>query len=143
MCAENEWSRKIRRYKKERDLYMPRTISSIASEIPEKVQDYYLEYPFEVYGEPIIQQKLKQAGIQQSHLAYQECYDAASEAYLYSIHRCAFCNYSHGHVENYIKKMISISIVWGIVIANEDYYLCKAMDMKRVFLDADENDFRW
>lgn len=44
--------------------------------------------------------------IKENQIEYQECYDAAMEAYLYSIHRCAFCDYEY--VVYYVKKMMLV-----------------------------------
>lgn len=123
------------------EIYIPNAIREIAKTMPEKVGDFYQKYPYEIYGHPEIKRKLKQAGITDHQMEYQECYAAASDAYLYSIHRCALCGYSH--VEFYIKKMIAIAIIWGIVIANENKYLCRFNNLKEINLNAYERSDRW
>ncbi len=109
---------RVRLYRQALEDYFPRSIHEIAMKIPGEVERYYKAYPFEKYGEPFIQKRLRQEGICPDRQEYQDCYAAASDAYLYSIHRCALCGYTH--VEPYIKKMISRAIVWRIVISREE-----------------------
>lgn len=123
------------------DRYLPNAIRKISREIPEEISRLYERYPYEKYGEPYIRKKLRWCGIRDTRLEYQECVDAALLAYLYSIHRCAYCGYEY--VEYYIRKMISISIVWGMVLANEDKYLCQENQLRQVRLDALERKDRW
>lgn len=77
--------------------------------MPDKVKEYYDMFPYEIYGDPIIRNKLKYYRIKTYQLEYQECYSIAMETYIYSIHRCAFCNYLH--FEYYVKKLIKLAIL--------------------------------
>jgi hypothetical protein len=120
---------------------MPATIKKIQELIPEKVNEYYQRFPYEVYAEPVIRKKLIYYGIRENQIEYQECYSAAMEAYMYSIHRCALKNYEH--VEFYIRKMIALSIIWGIVISHENRIICKENGFRQVELDALGRYNRW
>lgn len=110
--------------------YLPRSIQAIHEQIPEKVELLYRKYPYEVYGEPVIKKELRKKGVRYSQLEYQECYDAASDAYLYSIHQCALRDYPY--VEQYIRKMVSIAINWGLVLANERRNICRMNGLREV-----------
>lgn len=67
--------------------------------------------------------QLKINGIKRNEIAYDECCEISMIGYMYSIHRCAYMNYSH--TENYIKFMIKRCIVIGVVLANKDKYMMK------------------
>lgn len=127
---------RVRIYKKQLSDYLPKSMQSIAESVPEKVQKLYQDYPFETFGEPVIKRAIKKNGISEHRIEYQECYAAATDAYMYSIHRCAFCGYLN--VGAYIKKMVAIAIIWGIIIANENKYLCKVNNLKNINIDAYE-----
>ena len=121
--------------------YFPRAIREIGMRKGEDVFLLYEKFPFEVYGEPFIRRRLWKMGIAQHRLEYQECYDAASDAYLYSIARCAFCGY--GHVEFYIRKMIRIAVIWGLVLFNDGRNLCMENGLAQVELDGLERRDWW
>ena len=70
-----------------------------------------------------------------------DCTAQASDAYLYSIARCAFCGY--GHVEFYIRKMIRIAVIWGLVLFNDGRNLCMENGLAQVELDGLERRDRW
>lgn len=123
------------------NIYMPKAIDTIHKKIPEKVSVLYQKYPYETYGDLPIKRRLRICKIKENQMEYQECYDAAMEAYLYSIHRCAFCDYEY--VAYYIKKMISVAIICGINIAQESKHLCKVNGFKQVNLDSCDRNDRW
>lgn len=120
---------------------MPRAIEKIHRQIPEKIEELYRKFPYESYAEPEIRRRLGSWGIKQHQLAYQECYSAASDAYLYSIHRCAFCGYAY--VKLYIRKMIRIAVIWGLAIAYPDKHICKANQLREVRLETLERRDQW
>ncbi|MCI8852991.1 MAG: hypothetical protein HFI32_05735 [Lachnospiraceae bacterium] len=123
------------------EVYIPRVTREIQKQIPEKVQELYQKYPFETYGDPLIRKCLCKWGIQEHHLAFQDCYDAAIETYLYSIHRCALCGYEY--VEYYIKKMIPFAVIWGLNIHNEGRNICREHHFRQVELDGLEGTDLW
>lgn len=94
-----------------------------------------------MYGDPFIRRRLKKWHIHPHQLEYQECYSAASDAYLYSIHRCALCRYSH--VEFYIRKMIAVAVIWALAISHPDKDLCQTNNLTQVRLDALERRDLW
>lgn len=120
---------------------MPRTIQMVHAQMPEKVQQLYAQYPFEIYAEPLIKERLRRMGIYEHRLEYQECYDAAMEAYLFSIHRCALCSYEH--VAGYIRKMVRVAIILGLNITHEGRNICKMNHLQQIQLDALERKDRW
>ena len=95
-------------------------------------------FPYEIYGDPIIKKKMKYFGIKEHQLEYQECYSIAMETYIYSIHRCAFCEYSH--FEYYNRKMIKLAILWGILLSRENIFICKENNLRLIELNAMEYD---
>jgi len=109
--------------------------------IPEKVAEFYERFPYEEYGDPEIIKRLRNRRIGVHKLEYLDCYSAASDAYMFSICQCAFCNYTH--VEYYIKKMIGIAITCALNIAHVDENICKANNFKQVRLDSLERNDRW
>ncbi len=130
-------------YKRMLTIYIPRVIKRISSAMPEAIQKYYEMYPFDIFGETNILRVLRKNGIREYQAEYQECYSAAMYAYMYSIHRCAYCGYTDKHVINYIKSMIGKAIIWGIVITREAHYICKANNLRIVYLDSAEKNDRW
>ena len=68
--------------------------------------------------------------------AYQDCYDAASDAYMFGIHRCAFCGYTG--VGEYIRKLIPIAVKCALAVADEGRIICQENDLKRIYLDDPE-----
>lgn len=112
---------------------MPRAVKRIAEQVPEKVQLLYGKYPFEICGEPYIRYLLTFFRIRASMAAYQDCYDAALDAYLFSIHRCALCGYTG--VQGYIRKLVPIAVKCALVLSDEGKIICSENGFKRVFLD--------
>lgn len=113
--------------------YMPKAIDAIHKVIPQKVEAFYQKYPYEIYGDLVIRRWLRSFRIREHQIEYQECYDAAMQAYLYSIHRCALCGYEY--VGAYIRKVIRIAIICGINIARQNRYFCKANGFLQIGLD--------
>lgn len=123
------------------EVYIPRAIQEIRERIPDKVEGLYNQYPFEKYGDPFIRKHLHKCGIREHHLAYQECYDAAMEAYLYSIHRCALCDYEY--VEYYICRLISLAVIWSLNICYEGRNICRENHLCQIELDSLERPDLW
>ena len=121
--------------------YLPSSIQKIHAAAGDKVKALFAVYPFEIYGEPFIRRALCRLEVKCSSLAFQECYDAASDAYLYSIHRCALCGYDF--VEFYIRKMIPITIRWALVICDEGKNICQANGLSRICLDDPDQNQKW
>lgn len=109
--------------------------------MPEEIRTMYVEYPFEIYGDPYLKWKLKKLGVTTNKIAYDECYEIAMIGYLYSIHRCAYKNYIH--TENYIKFMIKRCINIGLILSNKDVYGLRSENYKVVYLDDDNNKNRF
>lgn len=121
--------------KRKLEQYIPKSIKNIQDIIPHKVSRYYEKYPFEEY-DTIIKRKLRYYGVKCYKTEYQDCYDAAMWGYMYSIHRCALGSYDY--TEAYIRKMISLCIIMGLNIANEDRFLCKSNNFRQIQLDKEE-----
>ncbi|RZS94228.1 hypothetical protein EV209_2598 [Cuneatibacter caecimuris] len=127
--------------KKQLYIYLPSSIQKIHEAAGDKVKALFAAYPFEIYGDPFIKRALRRFEVKYSSLAFQECYDAASDAYLYSIHRCAWRGYDF--VEFYIRKMIPISIRWALVICDEGKNICQANGLSRICLDDPDQERKW
>ena len=126
--------------KKHIEIYIPKSIDNIMSQIPDKVQKVIKIYDFDNYAEPYIKKTLWRYGITKNKFYYDDCYSNASVGYIYSVCRCAFCNYDY--VVPYIRKMIKITIVDGIVIANEFKNICKENNFRATYLD-DDSRYNW
>ena len=119
---------KVELCKKTLDQYMPQSIKEINARIPEKINIYYKDFPYEIYAEPVIKKRMHYWKIRENCLEYQECYSAAMQGYLYSIHRCALCNYTYA--EFYIRKMINIAIICALVATSEEKKMIRLDDEK-------------
>lgn len=127
--------------KKQLDEYIPNTIQSIRKNIPEQVENYYTQFPFEKYGDPFIRRKLQKLGVRQDRVEYQDCYEAATMGYLYSIHRCALMQYEY--IVPYIRKMIKVCIFLGWNISQEIRHLCEENNFSQISLDKEESRNRY
>lgn len=116
--------------------YIPENIKRYAALVPEKVQELYRQYPFETFGDPMIRHLLLRYRVFPHMAAYQDCYDAASDAYMFGIHRCAFCGYTG--VGEYIRKLIPIAAKCALAVADEGRIICQENDLKRIYLDDPE-----
>ena len=96
----------------------------------------YRQYPFETFGDPMIRHLLLRYRVFPHMAAYQDCYDAASDAYMFGIHRCAFCGYTG--VGEYIRKLIPIAVKCALAVADEGRIICQENDLKRIYLDDPE-----
>lgn len=103
--------------------YSLRSIEEIQAQIPEKVAQYMEQWPFQEIAHRRIVRQLYQYHIYSRDPLYQDCYDAGMLAYLYTIHRCAYMNYTH--VEAYLGKMLSILIKSALIVGNEVKHICR------------------
>lgn len=99
------------------------------------MEEYYTKFPYERYCEPLIRKQIRRFGIKAHQIEYQECYSAAMESYMYSIAQCALHNYNY--VENYIKKMIKVTIICVLVIVNENCIICREHGFKQIELNSE------
>lgn len=76
---------------------------------------------------------LKFKGINKNSIVYDECYSDAGLLYMYTIHRCAYMQYTY--LENYFKFMMKISIIWNWAIVSEEKVFCEENSLKKVSLD--------
>ena len=117
--------------------YCPKAIGQIVKLCPDTVNEYYLRYPFEEYGEPSIKRQLSSYRIFTHQARYQDCYDAGMMAYLFSIHRCAYMGVEN--VRAYINKMIRIYIICALVIYDDAGNLCRINGFREVRIDAEQS----
>ena len=113
--------------------YTLHSISQIRTDMPMRVEKLLRQYPFETY-EKAIRISICAHGIYPSQGVYDDCYEAAMLAYLYSIHRCAKMGYDH--VVTYIRKMINIYIVGAIVVYNDTKNFCEFNHFQEIRIDA-------
>ena len=123
------------------DEYIPKVIETARMKAPELMIKYYEKFPFDHYAEPHIKRNLRVNKIWEHNLAYQECYEAGILAYMYSISRCVYSKIEN--VEGYIRKMIRISFVWGIIIFDEGRNICSQNGFSRVHVDSPENSRKY
>lgn len=101
----------------------------------------YEAYPFDKIAMPVVQKKMNDWKIKSNDMAYQECFDAAMLCYMYSIARCALCNYEN--VRGYISKMMSIGIILALGCLDETTLICVENGFQRVWLDKPEHSSRY
>lgn len=122
------------RRKLEQDCY--RSIQAIRERIPERVEQYLQQYPFEEYGRQQIVRELLRRSIPPSSELYMECYDAGMLAYLYSVHRCAAMGYTHTPL--YIMRMIRCLVTCALVVTGEIRALCRENGLTEYRIDREE-----
>ena len=99
------------------------------------VDRYYSDYPFETCAQRHIDFVLKSKEIFEDKPYYADCQSAASLAYMYSIHRCAYMEYINEHVINYIRKMVRIYIDCALVVYYEFRNICNQNNLKEIYID--------
>ena len=114
-------------------------MARIKAQIPDVVEEMYERYPYEEYGDKIAKIILRKRGIYDNSLAYQECYDAAITAYLYSMHRCAIA--SGVSVRAYIYKMIGIYVNAALVIYDDSKNICMENNLQKIAIDDPNNSW--
>lgn len=98
------------------------------------------EHPFDERVEKIISRVLKSRGVFQHRLAYQECYDAAMTAYMYSIHQCAIKIGSS--VMGYIYKMTKIYVNAALVVYDDAKNICRENNFRNIPINDPDNYFQ-
>lgn len=129
---------KVSSCKKTLNEYALAYIGRIKLLCPGRLEELYIRYPFEKYGEIYIKSNLHEYEIYPSRIEYAECYDAGVLAYLYSIHRCAAldCDYAIP----YMRKMIRIYIKCALFIHNDARNLCRENNFHEMRLEAFEGN---
>ena len=143
MTAEQRKEKQRQYYEKNRyrlcynslNHYCPKAINKIAGLCPDAVKEYYRRYPFEEYGEPSIKKQLSRNRVFSHQARYDDCFEAGIQAYLYSMHRCAYMGIEN--VRPYINKMTRIYVICALVIHDDVKNLCKANGFKEVRIDAE------
>lgn len=114
--------------------YCLRSVETIQQQVPAQVSAYLEKWPFESLAHKRILWVLGKMGISPAHHLHQECYDAGMIAYLYTIHRCAYMNYTH--VEAYLLKMIPILVRSALIVGGEVDHLCLHNGFREYRLEA-------
>lgn len=115
--------------------YFPNTIKRLQKEIPEKMEEYFKKYSYDLYWEKYTKAMLGHYGVGKAKIYYQECYSNTFLGYMYGVGRCAYSGYEGQHVVNYIKKMIRVSIICGINASNEVGHICRENNCRVMYLD--------
>lgn len=135
---EYNWKHRYRDSQRVLNDYSFRSIESIQQQIPERVVQYIERWSFEKHAHKRILWVLSRMGISPAHHLYQECYDAGMIAYLYTIHRCAYMNYTH--VEAYLLKMIPIMVRSALIVGGEVDQICMFNGYREYRLEANNLD---
>lgn len=132
---QDSWEAKVRRYRKTLSQYSYRSMEAIQARYPQRVEQYFQNYPFEQYGHGFICKALCRFRICRGRAEYDDCYEAGMVAYLYSIHRCAALNCDY--TIPYIQKMIRIYILCALVIADDLRNICRSNSLRPIHIDDD------
>lgn len=132
------WENRYRDSQRILNDYSFRSIEAIQKQVPQRVSQYLERWPFENLAHRRILWVLSKMGISPAHHLYQECYDAGMIAYLYTIHRCAYMNYTH--VEAYLLKMIPILVRSALVVGGEADQICMFNGYREYRLEANNLD---
>ena len=138
---EERYARLVERCKKTLNEYLYNSMKRDKERNETQIQHYFLQYPFEQFGESAIKQKLKRFGIHKNKAMYDDCYDAGVMAYMYSIHRCGALGYDY--FIPYLYKMIRIYILCALIIYNDSYNICRINNMKQIYINKEENMHRY
>ncbi len=125
-----EYMKYIEHCRKVLGVYAYRSMGRAKAACGDTVSQYFEKYPFERFGESLIQRELWRRSITKSRAEYADCYDAGMLAYLYSIHRCAVngCHY----VSFYVQKMIRIYVQCARVVYRDAHNICTLYRFREV-----------
>lgn len=138
---EERYARLVNQSKKTLNEYLYNSMKRDKERNEAQIQHYFIQYPFEQFGERAIKQKLKRFGIHKNKAMYDDCYDAGVMAYMYSIHRCGASGYDY--FIPYLYKMIRIYILCALIIYNDSYNICRINNMKQICVNREENMQRY
>ncbi|MBR2883719.1 MAG: hypothetical protein IKB93_02905 [Clostridia bacterium] len=138
---EDRYARYVSQCKKTLNEYLYNSMKRDKERNGAQIQHYFIQYPFEQFGERAIKQKLKHFGICKNKAMYDDCYDAGVMAYMYSIHRCGASGYDY--FIPYLYKMIRIYIMCALIIYNDSYNICRINNMKQICINKEENMQRY
>ena len=131
-----EYQRKAIKAKKERDIYIWNSINRMKTVVsPSEFEKYRQRIPNEK-ADRIIEGVLNRHRIFRGQLRFDECVSDAWVVYLYTVYRCALCEYDY--VEQYFKFMIKIVIIWNWYIGNDVKEICQEHGLHPVYIDSEE-----
>lgn len=141
LTTEERYEKLVKACKKTLNEYLYNSLERDRKRNSEKIQEYFMQYPFDEYGERAIKRRLGWFGIHKNKAMYDDCYDAGVMAYMYSIHRCGSSGYNY--FLPYFYKMIRIYILCALIIYNDSKNICKINGMKQIYIDKEENMQRY
>lgn len=123
--------------KRKMEIYIPKSIDKVFKIMPKTVSEYLTQYIYDERFESYARYVLKRMGVSASRDYYDECISNTYQGYIYSICMCAMYGYTGTHVNNYIKKMIRVTIICGINTFDEVRHICKENNLSVKYLDDD------
>ena len=141
LTKEEHYEKLVKACKKTLNEYLYSSLERDRIKNLENIQKYFVQYPFDKFGERAIKRRLGWFGIHKNKAMYDDCYDAGVMAYMYSIHRCGACGYDY--FLPYMYKMIRIYILCALIIYNDSKNICKINGMKQICIDKEENMQRY
>ena len=132
---DNDYHKKKRIAKKNREVYIFNGIKRVMRELsPGILNKYYERFPYEE-AEKIARKVVGRQGIYVSRWQYQKCLEDIDIAYLYTICRCAYRGYDY--IECYFKRMMKVVSIWSFYLDNEVRDICIENNLRPVYIDGD------
>ena len=96
------------------------------------------EYNYEIYFKDNFRRVCYYYRVKRNSYQYQECYDACSTAYLYSLYHCAVSakRNKEGYIMAYTRKLMRIYVIAALTISNDANNLCKINGFRRIDSDS-------
>lgn len=128
---------KIDIYKKLLYTYSYNSIDRISMQYNIDIQKLCEEYTYETYFENNFKRICYHFQIRKNSYQYQECYDACTTAYLYSLYHCAISPKRNveGYIMAYVRKVMRIYTIAALTIYNDANNLCKINGFRRIDSD--------
>lgn len=101
------------------------------------IDELYKEYSYEEYFQVNFLRVCRYYRVRKNSYQYQECYDAAMTAYLYSLYHCAVSAKKEeaGYVVAYIRKLMKIYVIAALTISDEANNICRIHKFRRIDSD--------
>lgn len=110
-CKKHYEEHKIDKCKNTIDKYCDKSINRVYCFNQKRVKEMYDIYPYEEYGEKCFKRLVHRFELRKDSEIYQECYDVAMKAYIYTICRCSLKNDCDELIRAYIYKVMRIYII--------------------------------
>ena len=117
--------------------YSFNSINRIKTQYKVDIQELCKEYTYKIYFEKNFKRICYFFRISKCSYQYQECYDACTTAYLYSLCHCAVRpkRSDEGYIMAYVRKVMRIYTIAALTIYNDASNLCKMNGFQRINSD--------